>query len=333
MKTSRKARAILASAAVMSIAAPARADAAADRARAEVLFEQGSRLLEEKKLAEACEKLAESRRLAIGLGVTLYLADCYESSGKLVAALALFREAERMAEARKDKRHAVAKDRADKLESAVPRIAFRIIADAPGLTITIDDVPVPRSVWPQPYRVDPGPHTVHASAPGRQPFSAPIEGVTTYKILDVEIPALAEAKSQRHATPASASGPSPGPSHSPIEWTPQRVAGAALAGAGVVSLVVGVAFGLDAKSKLDDSNADGHCRPDNQCDPVGLDLRDQSQSSATIANVTVGLGLVALAAGVVVFAIAGAPKSGGVAWRMAPAVGLDSAGLRLARSW
>ena len=56
----------------------ARAQTRDDVARAEALFNAGRALVEGGRYADACAKFAESKRLAPGLGVTLYLADCYE---------------------------------------------------------------------------------------------------------------------------------------------------------------------------------------------------------------------------------------------------------------
>src|SRR5882757_7685464 len=88
----------------------------ADKATAEVLFNQGRALLAEGKLAEACPKLAESLRLDTGIGTMLYLAECYERSGKTASAWAEFREAQATASKEGDAREHIAKDRADLLE-------------------------------------------------------------------------------------------------------------------------------------------------------------------------------------------------------------------------
>jgi hypothetical protein len=94
----------------------ARADSGADRARAEALFEEGKTLRGEGRLPAACADFEESRRLDEGIGVTLYLADCYEQAGDVPRALLEFRNAEALAAARGDQRAAVARRRADALE-------------------------------------------------------------------------------------------------------------------------------------------------------------------------------------------------------------------------
>ena len=61
----------------------------ADQAAAEILFQEGIHLLDEKKFAEACPKLEESVRLERAPGALLNLAACYEGLGKTASAWAL----------------------------------------------------------------------------------------------------------------------------------------------------------------------------------------------------------------------------------------------------
>src|SRR5580700_7484247 len=84
--------------------ATAAAQATTDSAKAEALFREASRLLAKKQYPEACAKFAESKRLEPGIGVTLYLGDCYERVGRTASAWAAFRDAEALAREHKDKR-------------------------------------------------------------------------------------------------------------------------------------------------------------------------------------------------------------------------------------
>src|SRR4051794_6818295 len=64
---------------------------------AQSLFEEGRRLMDSGKFAEACLKLAASLRLDPGAGTQLNLAVCHEQEGKLSTALLEFEEASRRA--------------------------------------------------------------------------------------------------------------------------------------------------------------------------------------------------------------------------------------------
>jgi hypothetical protein len=56
------------------------------------------------------------------------------------------------------------------------------------------------------------------------------------------------------------------------------------ASAGADSFGLGVAFGLDAKSKMDASDANGHCQPSDRCDARGLALRSSALTSASFST-------------------------------------------------
>jgi hypothetical protein len=95
---------------------------------------------------------------------------------------------------------------------------------------------------------------------------------------------------------------------------------------GLVGVGVGALFGLQAKSTYDDSNADGHCLPDNRCDATGKSLRSDAETQALIATIAVGAGAAALVTGGVLLLTA--PKDrGGVT--LAPSASPQGGGLTL----
>ena len=62
----------------------------------------------------------------------------------------------------------------------------------------------------------------------------------------------------------------------------------------MAALVVGGIFGVQALSKRSDS--DGEC-PAERCTAKGVELNDEAKTSAWIANVGIGLGLVGVVVG------------------------------------
>src|SRR5579863_6674110 len=100
----------------------ARAQTKDELARADALFNAGKALTDAGQFADACAKYAESKRLAPGIGVTLYLADCYEHIGRTASAWTEFRSAEGLARERGDKRSEVARTHAQQLEPQLDRL-------------------------------------------------------------------------------------------------------------------------------------------------------------------------------------------------------------------
>jgi hypothetical protein len=300
------------------VASPARASdtTAEDLASATTLFQQGSSLLDAGRYAEACPKLEAAQRLVQGIGVTLYLGECYEQTGRLVSAWVQFDKAAAMAERRQDRRGELARGRAARLWPRLPKLTFVVSPDAdiPGLVVTDDGEPVDHVAYNVERPVEPRTHHIRASAPDRKPWETAVDIAAAPDTTRVEVPQLQDSSK---AVPPSMSGllstksldASSGSSQATDGAAPlalpalqsgrpstQRVAGIALFGVGAAGIVTGTVFGLEARSKMNDSNSSGHCQPDNHCDATGLSERSSALSAATVS--TIGfIGGVALLAG------------------------------------
>ena len=68
---------------------------------AEVLFEDGVRLMKAGQFDEACPKIAESQRLEPRPGTLFTLAECLANDGKIATALARYEEYLRVAGVKK----------------------------------------------------------------------------------------------------------------------------------------------------------------------------------------------------------------------------------------
>jgi serine/threonine-protein kinase len=159
-------------------AAPVLPAAAQDRPTAEVLFEQGRRLQEQGRDAEACARFEESQRLDPAVGTLLNLGVCYEKLGRTASAWAALRDASaRAALAGEQRRAEAARAKADSLEPQLAKLAIasRGAGEVAGLEVRRDDVVVAPSSWGDPFPVDPGPHVISAQAPGFLPWSERVE--------------------------------------------------------------------------------------------------------------------------------------------------------------
>jgi len=314
----------------------ARADPADQKATAQVLFEQGRHLVEAGKFRDACPKFAESERLDPGIGTVLWLADCYENTGQTASAWAAFKEAAGTAALRHDKREHVARERAAALQPKLSLLNILVPdqAEVQGLQIRRDELIVGSTQWGIAFPLDPGAHTVKATAPGHRPWSTEVQLDADSALVSVTVPLL-----EADPPPGPSAPPPPAPAAAPEmhEQMPerpiaheadrrgdaQRIVGAGVAGAGLLAVLGGSFYALRAKATYDDSN--GHCWSDNECDSVGIRDRSDARSMATIATIGMGAGAAAIAAGTVIFFTAHrsapaqaalAPSPGGATVRM-----------------
>ena len=294
----------------------ARADIdAAKRAAAQALFDEARRLVGEGNHTQACPKFRESQELDPGIGTLYNLADCHEATGKTASAWAAFRETADMARvAGQSDRERAARERADALEPRLMRLAIDVASEAraPGLEVRRDDVPVGQGQWGVPVPVDPGKHTITASAPNRKTRVLEVMLSKKGETATLRIAALEEVAAPEPAPPATpALTPDPGspaPSSAPRPVTAEAQGGDdarswafVLGGVGVVGVTVGSFVAMSAKSKYDDSL--DHCDPNdpNRCSEEGVSLRNSARSRGNFATVAMGLGAAALAGGAVLW--------------------------------
>ncbi len=314
--------------AAFAFAFGAGAGAADQKATAQVLFEQGRHLVEAGKFGEACPKFAESERLDPGIGTVLWLADCYENTGQTASAWAAFKEAAGTAALRHDKREHVARERAAALQ---PKLSLLNIivpeqAQLQGLQVHRDELIVGSTEWGIAFPLDPGTHTVNATAPGHRPWSTEVQLDSDSALVSVTVPLL-----EGDSAPGPSTAPPAEPQvHEELPVRPiaqetdrqgdaQRIVGASVAVAGVVAMLAGTFYALRAKATYDDSNLGGHCGLDNRCDPTGKQYRSDASSMATVATIGMGAGAAAIAAGAVIYFTARRNAPAQVAFAPAPA--------------
>ena len=308
-------------------AAFAQSGGAANRSLAETLFQQARRLMTEKNYAEACPKLAESQRLDPATGTLLNLAVCHSQEGKLASAWVEFTDA--LADAHRDGRADREQFAREHLAAIQPRISHVTIvisdvARAGGLQIKLDGSVIGAAAWGLPVPLDPGAHEVVASAPGRRTWAKAISiaGEAQNQLVDipvlgaVEPPVAVAAGAATTGTSApppaapsvdrqTATVPAPtlvaassGPASSGVASDKLRTASYVVAGAGVAALGVGAVFGLRAFSKWSDRNK--HC-PNSVCDDIAVSDSNAASTAALVSDITVGLGLAAIATGAVLW--------------------------------
>ena len=291
-----------------------------NRAAAEALFNEGRALMAKSQFKEACPKFEASEQLDPGLGTLLNLAECYEKIGKTASAWAEYREAIPLARASGSKvRQDLATERAEALESRLSTMTIRAMGgeDSAALEIRRDGVPVQSAELGSAIPVDPGQHTVEASAPGKKKWTSTFQVADASK-LAVDVPALAsEAAAQKAPNGAAAPDANAPPAASAQAGSTQRTAAIVVGAVGVVGLGLGSVFGLQAKSTWADAKA--HCPSyPYGCDAQGLDLHSSASSKAAVSTIAFVAGGAALAVGAVLWFTAGDGKKESVAVGFGP---------------
>jgi hypothetical protein len=313
-------------AALLVTAAPSLADSPDQKAAAQVLFEKARDLVEQKNFAEACPKFAESLRLDPGLGTMLWLADCYENNGQTASAWAEFKEAASIAALKEDPREAVARRRIAAIEPKLTYLAIALPAGATvsGLEVRRDGLAVTSA---EKVPVDPGIHALSATAPGRKPWNANVDvaqGRTDALVVNVPVLEAIEVVSAPAPPPATQLADTQSSAGNNY-WSTMRVVGASVAAVGIIGLGIGTVLGIGAKSALNDSNRDGHCLPDNECDATGTQRRNDAKSQATGSTIAFVAGSAFLVGGALLFFAAPSEKKTGLV--VVPSVSAREAGL------
>jgi serine/threonine-protein kinase len=337
-------RVLAAAIAALALASPAAANAQSkdDVARADALFSAATALTDAGQYADACAKYAESKRLAPGIGVTLYLADCYEHIGRTASAWTEFRSAEGQARQRGDKRADVARAHAQALEPKLMRLTVVVAPTVPrtGLQLLRDGVPLATEEVGLPIPVDPGDHAVVVTSPGHptQTLAAhvgPEAPNATVRIDSLDeapapaAPAVPLPATTPAAPPATALPSEPVPAEPSDPGKTRRFVGLGLGALGVVGVGVGSVFGIIAKQRLDASNAVQCNASTDRCYAPGFPMRKSAEQAATASDVAFVVGGVFLAAGAVVYFTAPkAPSAMGIVVAPAPTVGGGGAVLR-----
>src|SRR5262245_1308299 len=152
---------------VMLLAVPVQAQEVSPTALAESLFQEGRKLMEERRIEEACRKFEESQRLVPKLGTLLNLATCHEQEGRTASAWAEFTQAATRAETERElDRVAYARSHLRALEGRLSRLALEVAQPSDDLTVFVGDAPLGRGAWDTPVTVDPGKLTIRAERRG-----------------------------------------------------------------------------------------------------------------------------------------------------------------------
>jgi hypothetical protein len=246
--------------------------------------------------------------------VRFNMALCEEKLGKLVAALGDYELA--AADARAEKADQVAEEVEGRLESLrqrIPKLTIKRGAGADAASISVDGVSVGDQVVGTPMPTDPGPHAVEAKAPGFKQFRQSVR-VAEQQSETIEVVLEAE--------PVPPPGSLPGGAAQPRGRDGVRTAGYVVGGVGVASLIASGVFFYLRQQKIND--LDKSC-PNRICPSHAYDSdRDAGKTYTVVADVTLAVGVAAVAGGVVLVLTSRPSSSGpepGPSVALAPTLG------------
>jgi hypothetical protein len=272
------------------------------------LYNQGYRLLDEGKIAEACEAFEASIRAQPGAGTYIALGQCRERNHQLASAWSAYIAAQ--ARARDEEKKKFASARIAALE---PRLSYLTVMVSPasravGVTIARNGTRIDPLLWNSPLPIDGGDYAIEARAPGHEP-----------RTIQVHVPG--EGGKITAAVPDLESEVAPSPP--PPGWTTRRKLAVGAFATGAAAAIIGTALGLWAKQDHDQANElcpGDPCGRSEQANP----LRDSAHDLAIGADIAFGIAGAAVIAGAYLWFTDTRPTSDGAsptpAVAIAPAV-------------
>jgi hypothetical protein len=326
---------LLRSVVVLTATLGASASQAGDETLAEVLFREGTALMQAGDYAHACPKLAESYRQDPATGALLVLGLCQERGGQLASAWTTYNAVIGLAmHERRSDRVQAARKHAAALEPRLPKVTVEVPAEAsaqPGFSVTCDSVLLPPAAWGSPIPVDPGKHSIEATANGKARWKQTLTIETEAARETIRVPVLEPAEDRAlPSSPVVGTVPSPAPaapaavlpelprappparepaSTTPVATaSPLRTLGVVAGGTGVLGLGLGLALGLNAISLNNQSLEHDHCDAVTGCDDNGATLNHEAVRYARAASTLLVVGGGLIAGGITLYVIGSAKQ-------------------------
>lgn len=307
---------------------PVASSSPADEQQRTALYKEGFDAATAGRWAEAKERFAAALAIRASAKILFSLAQAEEQLGQLALAERDYgRAADSARSAGESDVIAAAANASAALAPRVPHV--RVVVSSKGATpsspkATLDGEPIALAT---PVAVDPGSHRVVVTATGMRDAQATV-AISERQRLDVPVALepVASAPAPNGAVPTTPAPP-PGSSDavpdrsapsepSPFPW---KTVGLVAGGIGVVGLGVGTYFGLDAKSKNDQSNSSG-CS-NNDCTASAAAIRRDAISAGNTSTLLFVAGGLLVAGGAALWLLAPSGGRDGVAITATPWLG------------
>ena len=246
--------------------------------------------------------------------VRFHIGTCEEKMGDWVQAVGSYRLAlhEGQQQSAKDVVDA-AQEALTALEPKIPKMTIVRGDGAAVARVELDGRALGGASVGAPMPVNPGPHVIKASAPGRESITVEVTiAEKETKQVELKLPPGAPEASPADGGPVAGDRVAPDNAE-PSGTSPMKVAGFITAGVGVVSLGVAGVFFLMRQGAI--SDLDDQCGSDGQqCPPEAKGTFDDGETYSTVATATFigGLGAIALGTVLILAAPKPSPKKVGV---------------------
>ncbi|HEX9297413.1 MAG TPA: hypothetical protein VF881_16335 [Polyangiaceae bacterium] len=271
---------------------------AIDRARTQ--FRQGLALETAGDWAGALSLFQQVASVKLTPQVRFHIGLCEEHLGRLAAALGDYEIAAHEAdEAKVAEVSAQVAARRDELQARIPKLTLVRGSGAEYASLSIDGVSLGSASIGVKLPLDPGPHTVEARATGFKPFSVSFEvAEKESKQVEVKLERLPVAPPSADAS-ATASA-------APAERATRAASGTnvlpfVVGGAGVASLGASTIFFVLRQNAISTLNSQCVLPPGNSCPPEAQSTYDNGKTYTVLADVTLGLGIVGVGLGTVLW--------------------------------
>lgn len=246
-------------------------------------------------LANSCVSLEVQLVQEPDPALRVELADCYSQLARTASAWAQYREAASAArEAGLPELEATARLRAKALESELSYVTVHTWKGQPVM-VTQDGAPVDETVLGTAMPLDPGPHSISASAPGKRGWSKRIVLGGRSDHVEVSVPVLPDDMTAAGPDLTLVPPPPPESALTPAIDSIQRTLGLVAGALGIAGVATGTLFGLKAASDWSDTKE--QCRAFPYCGEDGARLANQAKTSALISTIGFATGIAGLSGG------------------------------------
>ena len=260
----------------------------AELKKARAQFQRGIELEQASNWSEALQQFREVGQVRMTPQVRFHIAYCEEGLGRLVTALGGYE----LAQGEADQVGSDFKNEVDtavtSLRARIPKLFIERGSGADAALVQLDGVDLGASSVGVEVPLDPGPHSVGATAPGFLPFSATVE-LKEREVTRVTLELTPEPADQAGRTPAQVVVVTPPPA-------PNRTVPYVIGGVGIAAVVTsGVFFALRQATAAE---LDKDCPNHDQCPESNKPTYDRlkTYNAATWITGTIGIAGIGTAA-------------------------------------